>query len=186
MMKALGFGWSRSGSVLLVALALALGCGGEEASEETEPVEVESEAPESAEETPEEEAPAAEAPEAPGAPGAPQLDQNAAAALEGLGAMLRAAETAEGATPCETAYNAGLAMTEVMRRRLPADQLPPDDQVPDRADFLARCNELPESTQLCMTLSYAMSHREECRTALEGAEAQALRDHMRNQANQAR
>jgi hypothetical protein len=68
-------------------------------------------------------------------------------------------QASEGATPCETAYNAFRAMEDVAKGRgssLPFGALPPKET------FVARCAKLPEQEQLCFQPRYQAQHHDIC------------------------
>lgn len=170
---------------LLITL-LALGCGGEEeateAAEAAAALEGAAEALEGAAEATAEAEGAAEAAEAAAGEGTEAAGQGASAATKGLqalGQVLAAAQNAEGGTPCETAYNASIAMIESMRKNLPADRQPSEDDIPSKEDFVARCSQLPPEAQQCMTMAYAMAHQQECQAVMQSPEVQAFRESMR-------
>jgi len=86
-------------------------------------------------------------------------------------APLEAAEEAAGAAPtaeaegggdaCAQAYDEIMQMREQMQQQMGEGQ---GEMVP-REDFLAGCNELPDTVQRCMQMSYAQSHQAECQEA---------------------
>lgn len=77
----------------------------------------------------------------------------------GLAPVLSAYQAAQGATPCETAYNACLALDLASRQR---NAPTPWTTLPDRATFLQRCNALPSQDQQCLQPRYAAAHHDPC------------------------
>ena len=170
----------------LLITILAFGCGGEEAAEEaTEAVDEAAETAEAASAEAAEAAETAEAAEAAAAAATANAEAgNPGAAaqqgLQALGQMMAAAQEAEGGTPCETAYNASIAMLESLRKNMPAGQAPPsDDEIPTKEVFVERCSQLPPEAQQCLTMTYAMANQAECQALMNSPEVQAFRNSMR-------
>lgn len=77
-----------------------------------------------------------------------------------LNAAATAAEHApRGRDTCETALNGLVAMLEAAESESQDHQRLPR---PERADFLAACRALPAPAQQCLLPTYAMAHQEEC------------------------
>jgi hypothetical protein len=89
------------------------------------------------------------------------IDHAMAAAL----AMVRAPE---GATPCETAYNAFKASYDVSQTQ---DVKAVVLRLAPRDEFLAKCATLPPDGQVCLGPRYAARHRPECEAARPTPEA---------------
>jgi len=68
-------------------------------------------------------------------------------------------EAPEGATPCETAYNAVRAIDEASRAR---NNSTPWTSLPDRDTFIARCTALPVQEQQCYQPRYAAQNHPTC------------------------
>jgi hypothetical protein len=77
----------------------------------------------------------------------------------GLAPLLSAYHAPEGATPCETAYNALDALDRASRQR---GAPTPWTTLPDRATFLQRCGALPPLDQQCLQPRYAAAHHDPC------------------------
>src|SRR5262245_33911781 len=78
--------------------------------------------------------------------------------LEAQQAMLAAPE---GATPCESAWNAIQAEQAVAKAKgVPSFFV----KVAPKDEFLRLCNSLPAASQPCMVPKYATFHRAECQT----------------------
>ena len=73
-----------------------------------------------------------------------------------------AANEEEGADPCEQGYRSIQTMMERLRAQMPDA---PTQQLPPEADFVNVCRELPPEAQRCLTVTYALQHREECEAA---------------------
>jgi len=93
---------------------------------------------------------------APPAPAVDALAQAVAGAAEAA-----AGASAEGGSNCEQAYGSVIAMVQALQQQLGRGS----GGLPDRATFVAACNELPENVQRCMVMAYAAEHREECQRA---------------------
>jgi hypothetical protein len=65
----------------------------------------------------------------------------------------------QGATPCETAYNAVSAVDQASRAR---NRTTPWDVLPDRDTFLARCAALPPQEQQCYQPRYSAENHPTC------------------------
>ena len=76
-----------------------------------------------------------------------------------------AAGEAKGDTPCDQAYNAIEAMIKAMEKNMPPGAKAQGGGMPEKAKFVAGCNELPKEMQQCMVMSYAMAHQKECQDA---------------------
>jgi hypothetical protein len=76
-----------------------------------------------------------------------------------MAAALALYKAPEGATPCESAYNAFSASQDVAARQ---GVTPVVVHLAPREEFLARCNAAPSATQPCMVPRYAAHHRPEC------------------------
>lgn len=85
-------------------------------------------------------------------PGNKAIDYN-------LAPVLSAYHAPEGATPCETAYNACEALDRASRQR---GTPTPWTALPDRATFLQRCGALPPQDQQCLEPRYAAAHHDPC------------------------
>jgi hypothetical protein len=75
--------------------------------------------------------------------------------------MIAMINAPEGATPCESAYNALAAEQAAARLRKSKSLF---TWVAAKDDFLARCGELPDKAQQCMAPRYRRSH-DDCATA---------------------
>lgn len=76
-----------------------------------------------------------------------------------MGAALALYQAPEGATPCESAYNAFKNSIDVStQQQLKAVVL----RLPPRDEFLARCATLPSAVQQCLVPQYGAAHRTEC------------------------
>ncbi len=87
---------------------------------------------------------------------APAQPDGHAAALEPALAML---EAPEGATPCESAYNAIQAEQAAAKRKGVASFF---TSVAPKEEFLRLCGALPAEGQACMVPKYGTFHRQEC------------------------
>jgi hypothetical protein len=65
----------------------------------------------------------------------------------------------EGATPCETAYNAFHAIDDASRAR---NKSTPWSSLPERDTFLARCAALPPQEQQCYQPRYSAANHPIC------------------------
>jgi hypothetical protein len=74
--------------------------------------------------------------------------------------LAAAYDAPDGATPCETAYNAFRAMDDVAKQRGVGGV--PWGTLPDRATFLARCDRLTPQEQECAQPRYQARHHKEC------------------------
>lgn len=83
-----------------------------------------------------------------------------------MAAVLAMQNAPEGATPCETAYNAFKASKDVSDTQ---DVKAVVLHLAPRDEFLARCADLPPQTQLCLAPRYMWQHRAECKGASPGA-----------------
>jgi hypothetical protein len=82
-----------------------------------------------------------------------------------MAAVLALQNAPDGATPCETAYNAFKASKDVSDTqgvKAVVLSLAPRDQ------FLAQCSGLPPATQACLAPRYMRLHRAECQRADPG------------------
>jgi hypothetical protein len=79
-----------------------------------------------------------------------------------MGAVVALYHAPEGATPCETAYNAFKASLDLSTQK----QLTPVVlKLAPRDQFLATCGGLPPPTQQCLAPLYLSEHRPECAKA---------------------
>ncbi len=141
------------GALMLGAAILFVGACGDDkkpAEKTAEPVKVEPATPEKAAPAPTEPA-----------------QKNPAEALKGLNEAFKAAAAAEGDTPCEQAYNGAKALAEKFAKDKAA-------KIPAKDEFIAACAKLPETMQKCMTIGYAMTHREECKKAKDEVDPKLL------------
>jgi hypothetical protein len=81
--------------------------------------------------------------------------------LAPLTAMMKAPD---GATPCETAFNAFSAYDTTAKGQGASR---PWVELPDRAGFLARCTTLSQSEQQCLQPRYQAHHHDVCDPLLE-------------------
>jgi hypothetical protein len=82
-----------------------------------------------------------------------------------MAAVLALQNAPEGATPCETAYNAYKASKDVSDTQgVKAVVL----SLAPRDEFLARCAALPPDTQACLAPRYMSKHRADCQRADPG------------------
>lgn len=103
--------------------------------------------------------------------------QNMDEGLAALGAAMAAAQGAQGATPCEEAYNGAMAMVAALQAQ--PGGTPPNANLPSQADFLSGCNALPLEAQQCMTMSHAMANQATCSAVMQSAEVQVFRNSLR-------
>ena len=69
----------------------------------------------------------------------------------------------EGATPCETSYNA----LDAFQRKVDELHLPPRfASFPDRAAFVAVCTRLSDAEQKCLLPKYQMKNQQQCEPVL--------------------
>jgi hypothetical protein len=101
---------------------------------------------------------------APPVPG--QESEHGAGIDHAMAAVLAMQNAPEGATPCETAYNAFKASKDVSDTR---DVKAVVLRLAPRDEFLTRCADLPPQTQLCLAPRYMWQHRTECRGASPAA-----------------
>jgi len=79
---------------------------------------------------------------------------------------LAALQAPEGATPCDSSYNALSAMQRVIEEK----HLPPMfRQFPPREAFLSMCHALPPDVQPCLVPRYRDGHQDDCEQAEERA-----------------
>lgn len=98
-------------------------------------------------------------------PVASQESAHGAGIDQSMAAVLALQNAPDGATPCETAYNAFKASKDVSDTqgvKAVVLSLAPRDQ------FLARCAGLPPQTQACLAPRYMRLHRAECQRADPG------------------
>ena len=76
----------------------------------------------------------------------------------------------EGATPCESAYNAFKASQDFAAD---AGVTPVVLRLAPREDFLQRCSSLPPASQKCVVPLYLSDHRTECQSVKPGDEVLA-------------
>jgi len=100
---------------------------------------------------------------APPVPG--QESEHGAGIDHAMAAVLAMQNAPEGATPCETAYNAFKASKDVSDKQ---DVKAVVLSLVPRDEFLTRCADLPPQTQLCLAPHYMWQHRAECRGASPG------------------
>ena len=82
-----------------------------------------------------------------------------------MAAVLAMQTAPDGATPCETAYNAFKASKDVSDTQgVKAVVL----SLASRDAFLSRCAQLPPQTQACLAPRYMWKHRAECQRADPG------------------
>ncbi len=108
--------------------------------------------------------PPAPPPPAPPAPG--QESAHGAGIDHAMAAVLAMQNAPEGATPCETAYNAFKASKDVSDTQ---DVKAVVLRLAPRDEFLTRCADLPPQTQQCLAPRYMWQHRAECRGASPAA-----------------
>jgi hypothetical protein len=88
-----------------------------------------------------------------------------------MAAVLALQNAPDGATPCETAYNAFKASKDVSDTQgVKAVVL----SLAPRDEFLARCAGLPPDTQACLTPRYMSKHRADCQRADPGAKLSGM------------
>jgi hypothetical protein len=88
-----------------------------------------------------------------------------------MAAVLALQNAPDGATPCETAYNAFKASKDVSDTQgVKAVVL----SLAPRDEFLARCAGLPPDTQACLTPRYMWKHRADCQRADPGAKLSGM------------
>ena len=96
------------------------------------------------------------------APVASQESPHGAGIDQAMAAVLAMQNAPEGATPCETAYNAFKASKDVSDTEgVKAVVL----SLAPRDEFLARCAKLPPQTQVCLAPRYMWQHRADCQRA---------------------
>jgi hypothetical protein len=78
-----------------------------------------------------------------------------------MSTLLALYQAPEGATPCESAYNAFKASQDLAAARGPAAVAVVLKLAP-REQFLARCDALPAEARPCLIPSYEVRHRPEC------------------------
>lgn len=76
-----------------------------------------------------------------------------------LSTLEAALHAPDGATPCETAYNALTALDVAARQ---TDQPRPWKTLADRPTFLGRCAALPQQEQLCLGPRYQAQNHGAC------------------------
>ena len=109
--------------------------------------------------------PAPSSPPPPPAPSTGQESAHGAGIDQSMAAVLALQNAPEGATPCETAYNAFKASKDVSDTEgVKAVVL----RLAPRDEFLARCAQLPATTQACLTPRYMWKHRADCQRADPG------------------
>ena len=74
-------------------------------------------------------------------------------------ATMEAAQ-AEGETPCIKAYNSVVIMMRTMRELMQRGR----ESEPDRAQFIALCDQLPEPMQTCLQVGYAHKNQLACQS----------------------
>ena len=90
---------------------------------------------------------------------------------DSMAAVLALQNAPDGATPCETAYNAFKASKDVSDTQgVKAVVL----SLAPRDEFLARCAGLPPDTQACLTPRYMWKHRADCQRADPGAKLSGM------------
>jgi len=85
--------------------------------------------------------------------------------LAPMTAMMKAPD---GATPCETAFNAFSAYDTTAKAQGAAR---PWAELPDRTGFLARCGGLSQPEQQCLQPRYQAQHHDVCDPLLEGVKS---------------
>ena len=112
--------------------------------------------------------PAEETPEAPtsSVPSATEAEVIAATkrldeAQEGFARALNEATAIDADSPCEASYQGMIVLLENLQKQFgaPSSQT---GELPDRAEYLRLCRQLPPEAQRCTALGYAQQHREEC------------------------
>jgi len=88
----------------------------------------------------------------------PASDRTSAEGLR-MHTALAGLNAAEGSTPCESVYNAYLAMQISAEQ---ADSEMPWGPLPARDVVIARCNGLQEIEQRCLVPRYTARHHDEC------------------------
>lgn len=82
--------------------------------------------------------------------------------LRSLIQAMAAAAAEEGDTTgqsmCDRAFESTIRFAATLRESMGTAPQPE----PDRAEFLAACNRLPENVQRCMVMAYSVSHQAEC------------------------
>jgi hypothetical protein len=152
---------------------LALGCGTHEADPSAEPA-----APAPAQRP----IPARAAPADQTA--VPENDLPVINQRELVAAATAAEHAPRGSDTCETAVNGLTAMLEAAESESPGGQRLPR---PERSDFLAACRALPAPAQPCLVPVYAMAHQDECNRTLEAlppSQLEALQSAMESEPNE--
>ncbi|MGD0529960.1 MAG: hypothetical protein ABSE49_32795 [Polyangiaceae bacterium] len=107
---------------------------------------------------------------APTAVARPASSQETGHAVEidhAMAAVLALQHAPEGATPCESAYNAYKASKDVSDTQAVKAVV---QRLAPRDEFLAKCAELPPGAQACLVPRYLSAHRQECVMARASSE----------------
>jgi hypothetical protein len=113
----------------------------------------------------------ADSPPPTASPVASQESAHGAGIDQAMAAVLAMQNAPDGATPCETAYNAFKASKDVSDKQgVKAVVL----SLAPRDEFLARCAGLPPDTQACLAPRYMWKHRADCQRADPGTKLSGM------------